>query len=231
MFFSNRLESIGVNDLVLEIGPGGTPHPRSDVFLEKRFSSSQEALGQRGYASELKTDKEIIFYDGKTFPIKDKQFDYIICSHVLEHVDDIDFFLSEVVRVGKKGYLEYPTIYYDYLYNFPEHITFLKKRGNVLLWMPKSESGLDKFKPVHQLFYKSLEQGHDELILSLKNFLFEGFEWFNSINSEKVNNLELLTFNNSEITLSKNIRKRVETNIFAKGIRQIFKIRSAITSK
>ncbi|MBL0358841.1 MAG: methyltransferase domain-containing protein [Chitinophagaceae bacterium] len=66
----------------------------------------------------LKTDKPVVTYDSEVFPFADKEFDYVVCSHVLEHVDNVDQFLSEVQRVGKRGYLEFPTVYYDYLYNF-----------------------------------------------------------------------------------------------------------------
>ena len=77
MFFPHLIKNIKPNDRVLEIGPGGLPHPKSSVFLEKRFSP-EEAKRQRGYASPLKTYKKIIFYDGKQFPFKDKEFDYVI---------------------------------------------------------------------------------------------------------------------------------------------------------
>ncbi len=38
----------------------------------------------------------------KKLPFKDNSFDLIICSEVLEHIEDIDFFLTEIKRVGKK---------------------------------------------------------------------------------------------------------------------------------
>jgi len=57
------------------------------------------------------------FYKGKNFvllqdeilPFKDKEFDFIISSHVLEHVADPRFFISELERIGKEGYIEVPT--------------------------------------------------------------------------------------------------------------------------
>ena len=42
-------------------------------------------------------------------PFKDNEFDFIIASHVAEHVEDISFFFNELARVGKKGYIEVPT--------------------------------------------------------------------------------------------------------------------------
>ena len=37
------------------------------------------------------------------------EFDYIICAHVIEHVNDPIFFKQEIERIGKSGYIELPT--------------------------------------------------------------------------------------------------------------------------
>ena len=42
-------------------------------------------------------------------PFKDKEFDYVICAHVIEHVNDPVMFKSEIERIGKAGYIELPT--------------------------------------------------------------------------------------------------------------------------
>ena len=45
----------------------------------------------------------------KKLPFKDKEFDYVILSHVMEHVPNLIEFKSEVERIGKAGYIELPT--------------------------------------------------------------------------------------------------------------------------
>ena len=45
----------------------------------------------------------------KKLPFKDKEFDYVICAHVIEHVNDPVMFKSEIERIGKAGYIELPT--------------------------------------------------------------------------------------------------------------------------
>ena len=45
----------------------------------------------------------------KKLPFKEKEFDYIICAHVIEHVNDPIFFKQEIERIGKSGYIELPT--------------------------------------------------------------------------------------------------------------------------
>ena len=72
------------------------------------------------------------FYPNKTFikltekklPFKDKEFDFVIASHVMEHVDDIEFFISELERVSQQGYIELPTMLEDNLVfeNKKDHI-------------------------------------------------------------------------------------------------------------
>lgn len=51
----------------------------------------------------------------KKLPFKDKEFDFVIASHVIEHVKDVKTFLSELERVSSKGYIELPTILEDNL--------------------------------------------------------------------------------------------------------------------
>lgn len=145
MFFPKLIQSIKASDRVLEIGPGGSPHPRSDIFLEYEFDSPTLTEAQRGYDKPLVTDKPIIYCRSQEFPFEDQEFDYILCSHVIEHVLDVDQFVSEICRVGKAGYLEYPTIYYEYMYNFPEHTTFIKHKDSTLFWMPKHRQLLQSF--------------------------------------------------------------------------------------
>ena len=45
----------------------------------------------------------------KKLPFKDKEFDYVVCAHVIEHVNDPIFLKKEIERIGKSGYIELPT--------------------------------------------------------------------------------------------------------------------------
>ena len=54
-------------------------------------------------------DKKFIRLTEKKLPFKDKEFDFVVASHVMEHVEDVDFFIKELERVSKKGYVELPT--------------------------------------------------------------------------------------------------------------------------
>ena len=45
----------------------------------------------------------------KKLPFKDKEFDYVILSHVMEHVPNLLEFKNEIQRIAKAGYIELPT--------------------------------------------------------------------------------------------------------------------------
>lgn len=183
MFFPERIQSINTGDRVLEVGPGGNPYFRSDVLLEKTFQSEEEARGQRGNREAPSTDKKIVYFEGGEFPFANNEFDYVICSHVLEHVEtqEIPLFLCELFRVAGQGYIEFPTVYYEYVYNFPEHVTCLLFRNNAINFISKNECRLDEFAIIQRFFYESLKAGRDGLVHDLKQYFFQGFEWAKAI--------------------------------------------------
>lgn len=203
MFFPEKIKSIKPTDRVLEIGPGGTPHPRSDVFLEKIYETEDAWQSQRGGTPRLESDKQMVFYEGGKFPFKDREFDYVICSHVIEHVDDVEFFLSELFRVAPRGYLEYPTIYYEYLYNFYDHLNLLKHKDGQLTYLRKKETGLNEFLPVQKFFFQSLKMGYSKNVEDLKQFMFEGFEWADGFPAKRASSIDELVFDHRDIPKAK----------------------------
>lgn len=162
---------------MLDIGPGVTPHPQATVLLEKRYESEEEYRRQCGGLDTGETDRRTVFYDGGRFPFSDGEFDYVICSHVLEHVPDLEGFCAELFRVAKRGYLEYPLVYYDFVYDIPEHVNALKKRSDALVYLPKSELQLAGFAEIQRFWFDSLTAGYSSTVADLVPWLMEGFEW------------------------------------------------------
>ncbi len=72
--------------------------------------------------------KKFIKLNDKNLPFEDGEFDFVIASHVLEHVEDTYFFIKELERVSSKGYIEVPTILEDNLVfeNKNDHLWHLK---------------------------------------------------------------------------------------------------------
>jgi len=87
-------------ETVLDVGPMCFPFP----------------LATHRMGSDERDDPK----DGKPFflsdiqertPFKDKQFDFVYCSHVLEHLDNPVAGALELSRIGKRGYIEVPSGY------------------------------------------------------------------------------------------------------------------------
>lgn len=219
MFFPERIISIAADYNVLEVGPGGSPYPRSDVFLELNYEDEYDAEMQRSFSEPLKTDKKVVYYDGGVFPFSDNEFDYVIASHVLEHVPDVPFFIGELNRVAPKGYIEFPTIYYDYLYNIPTHLNFLFEQNGIIRYMKKEDTPMQMFASVQSFYYKCLCTGFSGDLKHLKHFYFHGFEWEGCLVCEKAVSIEDVAYDYDELRLPEKPRKK---NILNK-IRRIFK--------
>lgn len=140
--------NIGKKDLVLEIGPGAYPHWRSDCLVDKYDPSDEVNLKEfGGKPMELHGKPLFKTNDGK-LPFKDKAFDYIICSHVLEHVPEMELpvLVNEINRVAEKKYIEFPTLLYDFFYDFEVHCNFLDIIDDTIYCLPKQYSSLSSVK-------------------------------------------------------------------------------------
>jgi len=192
MFFPEKIKSIRPTDRVLEVGPGGSPFPRSDVLLEKVFEDN-EAHAQRGYANKLKSDKKIIFYHGERFPFEDNEFDYVICSHVLEHVpqNELNLFIQELSRVASKGYIEFPTAYYEVINYQDVHLWFMNYINNEIVFLHKEKNNSTFMdETLRKLFYSDAQ---NSLVFNrYKELFFIGFEWNKEIMYKVVDSFEKL---------------------------------------
>jgi len=92
--------------------------------------------------------KNFIKISGKKLPFKDKEFDFVIASHVIEHVEDFEFFVKELERISPRGYIELPTRLGDNLVfeNKTDHIWwFIYDDTNNLIIASKRNQLLDPF--------------------------------------------------------------------------------------
>ena len=102
---------------VLEIGPGNNPSFRADVLADKFLGDdSHRSGGLRIYPHQ-----KLVNAAAEALPFADKEFDYVICNQVLEHSDDPAQFLREVMRVGKAGYIETPSLLGEWLFPKQSH--------------------------------------------------------------------------------------------------------------
>ena len=101
---------------VLDIGCGFTAHEKANVVCDVQDLSN------------FYKDKKFIKLNDKKLPFSDKEFDFVIASHAIEHVEDVRFFIKELERVSFKGYIELPTPLEDNLVfeNKNDHIWHLE---------------------------------------------------------------------------------------------------------
>lgn len=106
------LQSLSDNDLVLDIGGGVYPFNRANYVIDIHPYETRGFFSSQGGNKEYFTKKTWIIHDvasKKRLPFKNKQFDYVICSQVLEDIRDPIWLCSEIIRVAKKGYIETPS--------------------------------------------------------------------------------------------------------------------------
>ena len=74
--------------------------------------------------SSFYKNKNFVILKNNDLPFDDNQFDFVISSHVMEHVKDLKYFIKEIERVSKRGYIELPTKLEDNLVfeNKKEHL-------------------------------------------------------------------------------------------------------------
>ncbi len=166
---------------VLDIGCGYTANQNATIIADAQDLSN------------FYTEKNFVQVKEKVLPFKNKEFDFVIASHVIEHVEDFEFFIKELERISSKGYIELPSRLGDNLVfeNKKDHIWwFLFDDFKHELIASKKNQLIDPFITVSMM--KKIDQMFREsLIIELY--------WEDKINYRidealKMNNLEKITF-------------------------------------
>jgi len=118
--------------LVLEVGSGGSPYFRANVLIDA-YAETRE----RHWAPFI-TDRPSVLGMGEALPFRDKSFDFVIASHVLEHSADPESFLRELQRVAKAGYIETPDAFMERINPYWDHRSEVTVRDGVLEVRKKS---------------------------------------------------------------------------------------------
>ena len=81
----------------LDIGCGYTANENANVIADVQD------------LSDFYKERNFIKINEKKLPFKDKEFDFVIASHVIEHINDFQYFIKELERISNKGYIELPS--------------------------------------------------------------------------------------------------------------------------
>jgi SAM-dependent methyltransferase len=159
---------------VLDVGSGHRPHEDATHLVDllpEDDSERGKPLQHLGLPLLLATVESL--------PFKDKTFDYVYASHVLEHTLDPEAACRELMRIARAGYIETPSPFYEQGYNYPApergwsfHRWFVYLgKGDTLTFEPKTAQTIDEFcdcrhgQFIRQIYQsmKDLNQLHDVL--------------------------------------------------------------------
>lgn len=165
---------------VLEVGGGNHPDKRAHVVVDKYVDDNTHRSGD---LVVLKNQK-FLQADGEHLPFKDQEFDYVICRHVLEHVDDPIQFVQEQARVAKRGYMETPSLLGEYIAPKESHRWVIQDIDNKLVVYDKAVIGFKPWMDFGEVFlyylpktsigFKILERTHASI-------LTVNYEWEDNI--------------------------------------------------
>jgi Methionine biosynthesis protein MetW. len=115
------LDRLAPGDVVLDIGGWGRPFARANWVMDLMPYESRGLYGQDGPSDERFTGDTWIRRDicsREPYPFRDKELDFVICSHTLEDVRDPLWVCSEMIRIARAGYIEVPSRLEEQTYGF-----------------------------------------------------------------------------------------------------------------
>ena len=165
---------------ILDVGCGYTAHQNANTVCDTQDLSN------------FYKEKNFIRLNSKNLPFKDNEFDFVIASHVMEHVENLQFFISELERVSKRGYIEVPTKLEDNLVfeNQKDHLWHMEfDDDNLSLIISKKKQYFEPFLTV-----SSIKQLNKYFQSSLVIQLYWENKIDYSIIDEKTKNLKSLVY-------------------------------------
>jgi glycosyltransferase involved in cell wall biosynthesis len=158
---------------VLDVGSGHQPNRRANVILDKYVG---ETIHRTIQQVEIPNDKYFVVGDALFTPFANKEFDFVIASHVAEHIDDPVKFCDELIRISKRGYVETPGPITELLLPANSHKWIVRKSGNGLIFKKNNRT-----KPLSSYFYSVFylnREGYDFRTKKSENKFFKIVSWF-----------------------------------------------------
>jgi len=90
---------------ILDAGSGHDPHPSANVLCDISIGSEFH----RGGRSAVLDGRPFVVCDIQFLPFKNSVFYLVYSNHVLEHVGNPSRAIQEFKRVGKHGYVSFPS--------------------------------------------------------------------------------------------------------------------------
>lgn len=118
---------------ILDIGSGDRPLEKAtvlcDLYLKDDFQRAKFG------PLVIPKGKDFVCCDAHSLPFKGGYFDYVNCTHVLEHANDPSLLFREVKRVARHGYIETPSWFAENIfYGWPFHKWIITVRKGALCY-------------------------------------------------------------------------------------------------
>lgn len=167
--------TIQVGEKVLDIGSGGYPFPSATHLADLHLNGTSHR-----FEPLRKSALPLQVCDIEKLPYSNKAFDFVYCSHVLEHVANPSRACEEIMRVGRKGYIETPTRLSDVMFNYirlkDHHLWHVNCVGGTLVFMEwedreRRDTQINDFfgmaKSKYKNAFQELFHGHRDLFVNM----------------------------------------------------------------
>jgi SAM-dependent methyltransferase len=168
---------IAPDALVLDVGSGGWPFKRADHLADRYPDETTHRV-----ETMVRDQRPFFEADLESLPFEDKHYDFVFCSHVLEHLDHPGKAMRELMRVAKQGYIEVPTRLSDVMFNFTRLPNHHRWHGLVLgdtlvliEWNPweRRDLGNDFFNALQSDYLNSFQ----EFFERNRDLFFISYHW------------------------------------------------------
>lgn len=116
------MDRLKASDIVLDIGGWAHPFNRANYVMDlspyetrgyynRTFARNNPYPPIGGTVEYFKRETWIQrdICDKQPFPFRDKELDFVVCSHTLEDIRDPLWVCAEMIRTAKAGYIEVPS--------------------------------------------------------------------------------------------------------------------------
>lgn len=188
--YQKHLINFGIKEgeKVLDIGFGGYPFPLATHLADLYEGETTHRF------EKLKRDHRPFTVCGvEATPFSDKEFDFVYCSHILEHVDNPAKACEELMRIGKRGYIETPSKISDVMFNFTKlpnhHKWHTQLMDNTLIFIEWKNSerrdfGIDYF---FNQYHSKWKNPYQELMYNNRDLFVSMLLWKDSFDYIVIN--------------------------------------------
>lgn len=154
-------------DIVLEVGSGHRPGPRSDILVDKFLADDFERDGYK-----MVIDRAVVIGDAEKLPFKDLSVNYVYSSQLIEHLENPEAFIKEMMRVSHRGVIICPSRLFEIFTAFPYHQWFVDVREGKIILEKKTQPS------THEVVRQFISKYQSNYIIFQNLWHFWNWSWY-----------------------------------------------------